>query len=136
MVATASRLDRLKPALDLVPITLSVTVTTKVVFEQVRDLLVASMSPDPVGGDVFDESMLPELRRLVIVGFTSGRAVTARTNHVLIKGASVVGIRAGEFARRHPAEGNAIRIWAWASEGRSTRISHRFVLKRRQTRCA
>lgn len=51
---------------------------------------------------------------------------------MLIKGASVVGIRAGEFARRHPTEGkrNQEMIWAWASEGKiQSYISHRFVLE-------
>ncbi len=59
---------------------------------------------DPVGGDVFDESvrcMAPE-GRLLVVGFASGRIATLATNLALIKGFSVVGVRAGEYLRNHP----------------------------------
>ena len=60
---------------------------------------------DPVGGDVFDESMrcIKMGARLVVVGFTGGRAAQVRTNHLLIKCASVIGIRAGSMSRRDPA---------------------------------
>ena len=59
---------------------------------------------DPVGGDVFDESVrciAPE-GRLLVVGFASGRIATLATNLALIKGFSVVGVRAGEYLRNHP----------------------------------
>ncbi|MEM7253089.1 MAG: NADPH:quinone oxidoreductase family protein [Pseudomonadota bacterium] len=86
---------------------------------------------DPVGGDVFDESMrcLNWGARLVVVGFAGGRAAHARTNHVLIKGASVVGIRAGEFARRNPEAGraNMRTLLDWVGAGDiKPHISHRF----------
>ena len=86
---------------------------------------------DPVGGDVFDESMrcLNWGARLVVVGFAAGRAAQARTNHVLIKGASVVGIRAGEFSRRNPQAGreNMRALLAWVEAGDiRPHISHRF----------
>lgn len=89
---------------------------------------------DPVGGDVFDESMrcLNWGARVVIVGFTSGRAALARTNHILIKGASVVGIRAGEFSRRNPEQGEKNRavLWQWAEAGLvRSHISHQFSLR-------
>lgn len=60
---------------------------------------------DPVGGDVFDESMrcIAWGGRLLVIGFTSGRRPIAKVNHVLIKGCSVVGVRAGEFGRQDPA---------------------------------
>jgi NADPH2:quinone reductase len=59
---------------------------------------------DPVGGDVFDESMrcIAFDGRLLVVGFTSGRIATLPTNIALIKGISVVGVRAGEYGRRFP----------------------------------
>lgn len=59
---------------------------------------------DPVGGDVFDESMrcIAFNGRLLVIGFTSGRIATLQTNHALIKGASIVGVRAGEYGRRFP----------------------------------
>jgi len=101
--------------------------------EQVRKLCGgADVIFDPIGGDVFDESMhcLNWGARLVVVGFTSGRAARARTNHLLIKGASVIGIRAGEFSRRHPEEGreNLITLLEWARKAQIySHISHRFT---------
>ncbi|MEM9500455.1 MAG: NADPH:quinone oxidoreductase family protein [Pseudomonadota bacterium] len=65
---------------------------------------------DPVGGDVFDESTrcVAFAGKLVVVGFTSGRIADVATNIPLIKGFSVVGLRAGEYARRFPKRGAAI----------------------------
>lgn len=79
---------------------------------------------DPVGGDVFDESTrcVAFGGKLMVVGFTSGRIADISTNIPLIKGFSVVGLRAGEYARRFPARGRAIHaaINALAEEGRIT----------------
>jgi NADPH2:quinone reductase len=65
---------------------------------------------DPVGGDVFDESTrcVAFGGKLVVVGFTSGRIADVSTNIPLIKGFSIVGLRAGEYARRFPERGQAI----------------------------
>lgn len=65
---------------------------------------------DPVGGDVFDESTrcVAFGGKLMVVGFTSGRIAEISTNIPLIKGFSVVGLRAGEYARRFPERGRAI----------------------------
>ena len=77
---------------------------------------------DPVGGDVFDESTrcVTFGGKLVVVGFTSGRIADIATNIPLIKGFSVVGLRAGEYARRFPERGKTINaeINKLASEGR------------------
>jgi NADPH:quinone reductase len=76
---------------------------------------------DPVGGDVFDESTrcVSFAGKLIVVGFTSGRIAEIATNIPLIKGFSVVGLRAGEYARRFPERGKAINaaIAKLASEG-------------------
>lgn len=76
---------------------------------------------DPVGGDVFDRSTkcIAFAGRLLVVGFAAGRIPTLAANHVLIKGYSVVGVRAGEYCRRRPAEAPAIRaaIDRLAAEG-------------------
>jgi NADPH2:quinone reductase len=66
---------------------------------------------DPVGGDVFDECTrcVTFGGKLVVVGFTSGRIATLSANIPLIKGFSLVGLRAGEYARRFPERGEAIR---------------------------
>jgi NADPH2:quinone reductase len=62
---------------------------------------------DPVGGDVFDESVrcIAFNGRILIVGFTSGRIPTVSVNMPLIKGFSVVGVRAGEYGRKFPEKG-------------------------------
>ncbi|MGB3472264.1 MAG: NADPH:quinone oxidoreductase family protein [Erythrobacter sp.] len=67
---------------------------------------------DPVGGDVFDESTrcVTFGGKLVVVGFTSGRIAEVATNIPLIKGFSIVGLRAGEYARRFPERGSVINV--------------------------
>jgi NADPH:quinone reductase len=76
---------------------------------------------DPVGGDVFDESVrcIAFDGRLLVIGFTSGRIPEVSVNMPLIKGFSVVGVRAGEYGRRFPERGreNAEAIWKLADEG-------------------
>jgi NADPH:quinone reductase len=77
---------------------------------------------DPVGGDVFDESTrcIAFNGRLLIVGFTSGRIPTVSVNMPLIKGFSVMGVRAGEYGRQFPEKGreNAKAVWDLANEGK------------------
>jgi NADPH2:quinone reductase len=65
---------------------------------------------DPVGGDVFDESLrcVNWRGRIVIVGFAAGRIPTIPANYALLKGCSIIGARAGEFRRREPAAGKAM----------------------------
>ena len=79
---------------------------------------------DPVGGDIFDESTrcVAFGGKLLVVGFSGGRIADISTNIPLIKGFSVVGVRAGEYARRFPERGRAIRdaMVALAAEGKLT----------------
>jgi len=88
---------------------------------------------DPVGGPVFEDSMrcIAWGARLLVIGFTGGIGL-ARTNLLLIKGASVLGVRAGEAVRRNPAAGEA-RIKAlleWAGQGKiRPNVSHRLPLE-------
>jgi NADPH2:quinone reductase len=83
---------------------------------------------DPVGGDVFDESVrcIAFNGRLLVIGFTSGRIASVPTNMPLIKGFSVVGVRAGEYGRQFPDRGreNVEQIWAWAREGKTRPYIH------------
>jgi len=76
---------------------------------------------DPVGGDVFDESVrcIAFDGRLLVIGFTSGRIPTVSVNMPLIKGFSVMGVRAGEYGRQFPEKGreNARAVWRMADEG-------------------
>lgn len=77
---------------------------------------------DPVGGDVFDESTrcIAFNGRLLSIGFTSGRLPTLPVNIALIKGFSVMGVRAGEYGRRFPEKGreNTQAIWELARQGK------------------
>jgi NADPH2:quinone reductase len=88
---------------------------------------------DPVGGEVFENSVrcIAWGARILVVGFTGGIGL-ARTNLLLIKGASVLGVRAGEAARRNPALGEerlkALLGWAEAGKIRPN-ISHRLPLE-------
>ena len=75
---------------------------------------------DPVGGEIFENSVrcIAWGARLLVIGFTGGIGL-ARTNLLLIKGASVLGVRAGEAVRKNPALGET-RIKAlteWAEAG-------------------
>ncbi|SDR92084.1 NADPH:quinone oxidoreductase family protein [Bradyrhizobium canariense] len=88
---------------------------------------------DPVGGEIFENSVrcIAWGARLLVIGFTGGIGL-ARTNLLLIKGASVLGVRAGEAVRKNPALGEA-RIKAllgWAEEGKvRPNISDRLPLE-------
>jgi NADPH2:quinone reductase len=76
---------------------------------------------DPVGGDLFDASVhcIAWGGRLLVVGFAGGRIATIGSNLPLIKGFSVVGVRAGEYARRDPVRGlqNRQAVDALAAQG-------------------
>ena len=88
---------------------------------------------DPVGGEIFENSVrcINWGARLLVVGFTGGIGL-ARTNLLLIKGASVLGVRAGEAVRKNPALGvariKALTEWAEAGKVRPN-ISHRLPLE-------
>jgi NADPH2:quinone reductase len=88
---------------------------------------------DPVGGEVFENSMrcIAWGARLLIIGFTGGIGL-AKTNLLMIKGASVLGVRAGEAVRKNPALGE-VRIKAllqWAEAGKiRPNVSHRLPLE-------
>lgn len=77
---------------------------------------------DPVGGDVFDESLrcIAFGGRILSIGFTSGRLPVLPVNIALIKGFSVIGVRAGEYGRQFPEKGreNHAAIWRLAEEGK------------------
>ena len=94
--------------------------------DQVKEITggAADVIVDPVGGDVFDESVrcIAFGGRLMVVGFTSGRIAEVSTNMPLIKGFSVIGVRAGEYGRRFPDKGreNVDAVWRLAEEGRLT----------------
>ena len=77
---------------------------------------------DPIGGDVFDESTrcVAFGGKLLVVGFVAGRIPEIAVNIPLIKGFSIVGVRAGEYTRRFPERGARIaaEVSRLASEGK------------------
>jgi NADPH:quinone reductase len=88
---------------------------------------------DPVGGEVFEDSVrcIAWGARLLVIGFTGGIGL-ARTNLLLIKGASVLGVRAGEAVRRNPAAGEVRirKLLEWAEAGKiRPNVSHRLPLE-------
>jgi NADPH2:quinone reductase len=88
---------------------------------------------DPVGGPIFENSVrcIAWGARLLVIGFTGGIGL-ARTNLLLIKGASVLGVRAGEAVRKNPALGE-VRLKAlleWAEQGKiRPNVSYRLPLE-------
>jgi NADPH2:quinone reductase len=88
---------------------------------------------DPVGGEIFENSLrcMAWGARILVIGFTGGIGL-ARTNLLMIKGASVLGVRAGEAVRKNPALGEARMkaLTAWAEAGKiRPNISHRLPLE-------
>lgn len=88
---------------------------------------------DPVGGDL----ALAATRaiawggRYLIVGFASGAIPNFPANHALIKGYSLIGLRAGESGRRDPtlAARTDAALTELAAQGvMRPHISHRFAL--------
>jgi NADPH:quinone reductase len=89
----------------------------------------ADLVYDPVG-DRWGEAAIRALAwggRYLVVGFAGGQAPHLASNHALIKGHSILGIRAGEARRRDPSlrEPSRARIAQWCAEGRlRPHISH------------
>jgi NADPH:quinone reductase len=87
---------------------------------------------DPVGGDLFDQSVrcMGFGGRYLVIGFTSGRIPEISINYPLIKGFSIIGVRAGEYGRRFPDLGreNIQAIDALAAQGLKPHIGTKFDL--------
>ena len=88
---------------------------------------------DPVGGElsITATRAIAWGGRFLIVGFASGKVPQFPANHALIKGYSLIGLRAGEASRRDPALASqtsaALRQLAAGGVMRP-HISHRFTL--------
>ncbi len=118
---TPEKVERLKTASDADAVILA----DGRFREQVAELTggkLCDLVYDPVGGDIFDESTrcVAFGGKLLVIGFAGGRIADISTNIPLIKGFSVVGVRAGEYARRFPDRGRAIReaVATLAADGR------------------
>ena len=89
---------------------------------------------DPVGGDVFDESLrcINWDGRLLVIGFTSDRIPKAPANLVLLKNCSIVGVFWGAWTERHPDlhRKNMDIMFQWLREEKlRPNISHHFPLE-------
>ncbi|MEO9469510.1 NADPH:quinone oxidoreductase family protein [Parasphingorhabdus sp.] len=88
---------------------------------------------DPVGGELAKTATraIAWGGRYLIVGFASGEIPSFTANHALIKGYSLMGLRAGESARRNPALAarNQAALHDLAEAGvMRPHISHRYPL--------
>jgi NADPH:quinone reductase len=88
---------------------------------------------DPVGGDlsITATRAIAWGGRFLIVGFASGTIPSFPANHAMIKGYSLIGLRAGESSRRDPdlAKRNRTAMAELAARGiMRPHISHRFTL--------
>ena len=76
---------------------------------------------DPIGGDVFDESLhcIAPFGRMLVIGFASGRIPSTTVNHALLKQYAIIGVRAGEYGRVYPEGGRAVHaaLEQWAASG-------------------
>jgi NADPH:quinone reductase len=77
---------------------------------------------DPVGGDLAEPAFrsIAWRGRYLVIGFAQGRIPALPLNLALLKGASVVGVFWGEFARREPARNAQAlgQLAGWYAEGR------------------
>ena len=90
---------------------------------------------DPIGNWVFDEltRCMNWGARVLILGFLGGAPALAKTNHLLIKGASAVGVRVGGLTEFQPelAAENLRVLLDWAAKGRvKPHVSHILPLER------
>ncbi|MGB7298971.1 MAG: NADPH:quinone oxidoreductase family protein [Burkholderiaceae bacterium] len=107
VIATGTSLERLEPA------RLAGADEVLLIDEHFRERLKKIVPGgvdvifDPVGGDAFDQSLrvIGWGGRLLVVGFASGQIPRLPVNIALIKGFSVIGVRAGEYGRRDPIRG-------------------------------
>ena len=126
VIATGTSVEKLKKTIDWGASHYVLThkkdgVSFREEVKELTDGKGADVIYDPVGGDVFDESIrcINWGGKILIVGFTSGRIPTAPVNMPLIKGFSIIGVRAGEYGRRDPVRGkeNIEAIKKLADEG-------------------
>lgn len=83
---------------------------------------------DPVGGDVFDRSIkcIAWEGRILVIGFTSGRIPEIRTNKILLKNISVVGLWWGNYRLYNPQliEDTQERLYQMYNEGEIKPMIH------------
>jgi NADPH2:quinone reductase len=77
---------------------------------------------DPVGGDLTEQAFrsIAWRGRYLVVGFAAGPIPALPLNLALLKGASIVGVFWGDFAKREPAANAAMmqELTQWYSQGK------------------
>ncbi len=77
---------------------------------------------DPVGGDITEQAFrsIAWRGRYLVVGFASGPIPALPFNLALLKGASIVGVFWGEFAKREPQANTAMmkELAQWYGQGK------------------
>jgi NADPH:quinone reductase len=77
---------------------------------------------DPVGGDVFDESLrcIAWEGRLLVVGFAAGRIQQIPANQVLLRECQVVGVNTAQYIKYKPEEYRSRfnMLLRWTAEGK------------------
>ena len=132
--AGALTLDRkiLKPVSPTVEIKVSGVVTAATINYTTGNLrdelktLTAGKGPDviydPVGGDLAEAAFrsIAWRGRYLVVGFAQGQIPALPLNLALLKGASLVGVFWGEFAKREPGRNAAMlgQLAQWYAEGK------------------
>lgn len=89
---------------------------------------------DPVGGDVFKQSLrcINPDGRLVIIGFAGGEIQQIPSNHLLVKNVSAVGMAMGAYRITDPSvvTRGYMDLRRWFAEGKlRPKISHTFPLE-------
>lgn len=107
VIATAGGPAKVARALDL-GAEVGIDNRSTDVVEAVRDATAgrgADIVVDTVGGDLFDASTrcVAWEGRILVVGFAGGRIAEARTNHVMVKNYSVVGLHWPRYRVEDPA---------------------------------
>ncbi|MGZ5038014.1 MAG: NADPH:quinone oxidoreductase family protein [Usitatibacter sp.] len=98
--------------------------STQVVKDAVKALAPegADVVFDPVGGDVFDQSLrcIAADGRILVIGFASGRIPSVPANLLLVKNVSVIGVYWGGFTKRAPQRNreNFETMLRWIAEGK------------------
>jgi len=139
LIATAGSDEKLKVVRDTFGVEHTINYETqkplKDAVKAATDGRGADVIYDPVGGEVFDQSLrcIAIDGRLLVIGFTSGTIPSAPANLVLLKSCSVVGVFWGPWNGRCREESrqNFREIFEMHAAGKlQPIISHRFPLER------
>ena len=135
VVATASTNEKLAVAKEYGADHL-INTSSEPIRDRVKEMVGgADVVFDPVGGDVFKQSLrcINSDGRLVIIGFAGGDIQQIPSNHLLVKNASAVGMALGAYRITDPGVVTQcyVDLRRWFAEGKlRPKISHTFPLER------